>query len=99
MRRFQVSFVRSAVAVAIATARRLGRALFRYNNSPHYVEAVEDYATNMRVDPRAYYGYYCWQVLYARAGGTVILPVGYPKVKAVTVPASDADLRIGSAQR
>jgi hypothetical protein len=78
--------------VASGAPGDLARALYRYNNSRHYVDAVEDYASNMRGDPRAYYGYYWWQVLYARAGGTVILPVGYPQVKPVTVPAPGVSL-------
>ena len=53
-------------------------ALYRYNNSRSYVAAVEDYASRIRADSRSYYGYYYWQVIYARVGGAVILPVGYP---------------------
>jgi membrane-bound lytic murein transglycosylase B len=56
-------------------------ALYHYNNSPDYVAAVQDYAGRMRADPRAYEGYYTWQVLYARVGGLFILPVGYPRVR------------------
>jgi hypothetical protein len=60
-------------------------ALYHYNNSLDYVRAVQDYASRMRADVRAYYGYYYWQVLYARVGGTVILPVGYPKARPLPV--------------
>jgi membrane-bound lytic murein transglycosylase B len=60
-------------------------ALYHYNNSLGYVHAVQDYAARMIADPRAYYGYYSWRVLYTRVGGTVILPVGYPRVHAVPV--------------
>lgn len=64
------------------------QALYDYNNSGDYVRAVEDYASRMRSDARAYYGYYDWQVLYEQPGATVILPVGYPKARPqpVTVP-------------
>jgi membrane-bound lytic murein transglycosylase B len=58
-------------------------ALYHYNNSTRYVHAVEDYARRIRADPRAYYGYYYWQVLFPHAGGTVILPAGYPRVRPV----------------
>lgn len=59
-------------------------ALYHYNNSLDYVTAVQDYANRMRADPRAYVGYYNWQVIYARArGGAFILPVGYPTVRPV----------------
>jgi hypothetical protein len=40
----------------------------------------------MRAEARAYYGYYWWQVIYARRGGPVILPVGYPGVRPVALP-------------
>jgi hypothetical protein len=60
-------------------------ALYDYNQSPDYVAAVEDYADRMRADPRAYDGYYNWQVLYARVGGLFILPVGYPRVRPTPV--------------
>ena len=60
-------------------------ALYHYNNSRDYVRAVQDYASRMRAHVRAYYGYYYWQVLYARVGGTVILPVGYPKTRPLPV--------------
>jgi membrane-bound lytic murein transglycosylase B len=60
-------------------------ALYHYNPSGDYVAAVDDYARTMRADPRAYYGYYNWQVLFAYARGPVILPVGYPKVRPIAV--------------
>lgn len=56
-------------------------ALYRYNNSAEYVAAVQDYARRMRADPRAYAGYYNWQVIYARDDGYFMLPVGYPRVR------------------
>ena len=61
--------------------RDMAGAMYRYNNSGDYVRAVEDYARRMRTDARAYYGYYEWQVLYAKVGGAVILPVGYPRAR------------------
>jgi hypothetical protein len=59
----------------------MASALYHYNHSTDYVAAVQDYAGRMRTDPRAYDGYYNWQVLYARGGGVFILPVGYPQVR------------------
>lgn len=61
--------------------RDMATALHHYNESTDYVAAVQDYAGLMRADPRAYDGYYNWQVLYAKAGGLFILPVGYPRVR------------------
>jgi Transglycosylase SLT domain len=37
-------------------------ALYRYNPSPHYVEAILRYTRRIAADPRAFYGYYAWQV-------------------------------------
>jgi hypothetical protein len=70
--------------------RDMADALFHYNPSIDYVRAVSAYANHMRADPRAYYGYYWWQVIYAVRGHRVILPVGYPKVRPVpvTLPAA-----------
>ena len=46
------------------------RALFHYNRSPHYVEAVLRFARRIRRDERAFYAYYAWQV-YVRRDGRV----------------------------
>jgi soluble lytic murein transglycosylase-like protein len=60
-------------------------ALFHYNHSRGYVTAVRDYARHMQRDPRAYDGYYGWQVIYAYDHRTVLLPVGFPAVRPVPV--------------
>jgi hypothetical protein len=49
---------------------RLRAALLRYNPSPLYVNAVLAYAQRMRHDPRAFLGYYAWQVFVRVPGGT-----------------------------
>lgn len=72
--------------VAAGARSDMSGALYSYNPSTDYVRAVTDYAGQMRADPRAYYGYYWWQVIYARRGGPVILPVGYPGVRPVALP-------------
>lgn len=56
----------------------MSSALFRYNNSDRYVEAVESYAQLMLSDERAFLGYYGWQVYSATTAGTFLLPEGYP---------------------
>jgi hypothetical protein len=65
--------------------RDMADALYHYNPSLDYVRAVSAYANNMRADPRAYDGYYWWQVILAVRRRRLILPVGYPKVRAVPV--------------
>jgi soluble lytic murein transglycosylase-like protein len=49
------------------------RAIFRYNRDVRYVDAVRTYAEQMQADPRAFYGYYHWQVFF----GPHWLPEGY----------------------
>jgi membrane-bound lytic murein transglycosylase B len=61
-------------------------ALYHYNPSADYVAAVTDFANRMRADPRAFYGYYYQQVIYDKAGGPVLLPVGYPRSRPVPLP-------------
>jgi hypothetical protein len=66
----------------------MSRALFRYNNSDRYVEAVESYAQLMLSDERAFLGYYQWQVYSATTKGTFVLPEGYPSKAARRVTPS-----------
>jgi membrane-bound lytic murein transglycosylase B len=53
--------------------RRAWQALYRYNPSTLYVEAVLRYARQMTRDPRAYYAYYCWQVFQRTPRGDLRL--------------------------
>ena len=55
----------------------MDRALFAYNRSEAYVQAIRTYADLMRADPRLYRGYYSWQVFYRHVDGDRLLPVGY----------------------
>ncbi len=58
-------------------ATDIDSALFRYNNDERYVAAIKAYASVMAADPVAYDGYYHWQVFYASADGTFLLPEGW----------------------
>jgi hypothetical protein len=60
----------------------MSRALFRYNNSSHYVAALESYAQLMSSDERAFLGYHGWQVFSATTKGAFLLPDGYPDIPA-----------------
>ena len=55
----------------------MGNALYRYNPTPRYVNAVTAYAGQMRGNERVYLGYYHWQVYYRMVDGDRLLPVGY----------------------
>jgi hypothetical protein len=74
-------FAAARYLVANGAPADMATALYRYNNSRYYVAAIQDYVGRIRADPRAYDGYYNWQVLFARARGTFLLPVGYPHVR------------------
>jgi membrane-bound lytic murein transglycosylase B len=60
-------------------------ALYRYNNSSHYVRGVSLLAGVMKRQPRAYYGYYNWDVYYLTTRGDVRLPVGYHRDRPLPV--------------
>ena len=47
---------------ASGARRDYRKALYGYNRSPLYVDAVLRYANQMKRDVRAFYGYYAWQV-------------------------------------
>jgi hypothetical protein len=67
----------------------MDNALFRYNPTPLYVEAVKAYAEQIVADERAYRGYYHWQVYYWSTLGDVWLRVGYQATEARPVTADD----------
>jgi hypothetical protein len=81
-----------ATGDAILAAARLLRAngapadmagaLYAYNPSRRYVRAVSAYASQLRANPRAFLGYYHWQVVY----GDTLLPEGYPTRPATPAP-------------
>jgi hypothetical protein len=61
-------------------------ALFRYNNSDHYVQAVNDYAAVLAADPAAFTGYYRWEVYYNNTtAGDILLPIGYSETSPIPV--------------
>ena len=54
---------------ASGAPRRMWRALYAYNHSPLYVEAVLRYARRIRVDETAFYALYSWQVFIRTPSG------------------------------
>ena len=54
---------------ASGAPRNYRRALFAYNHSTAYVNAVMYYANRMRRDPRTFLAYYSWQVYVRTATG------------------------------
>ena len=64
----------------------IGSALYAYNPSWRYVDAVQRYARQLRADRSALPGYYYSPVIYRLARGWVLLPPGYginPAVQAI----------------
>jgi len=55
------------------------KALFAYNHSQAYVNALALYAEVMKADPAEYRGYHGWQVYYPTQDGPVLLAVGWIK--------------------
>jgi len=60
-------------------------AIFRYNNSNRYVQAVNDYAAVLTAHPAAFSGYHRWDVYYRSTSGDVLLPVGYVATAPISV--------------
>ncbi|MDQ2952395.1 MAG: lytic transglycosylase domain-containing protein [Chloroflexota bacterium] len=57
----------------------MSQALFAYNHSLGYVNALIAYATAMKLDQNAFRGYYGWQVYYPTLDGPIHMPVGWVK--------------------
>jgi membrane-bound lytic murein transglycosylase B len=60
----------------------MAAALYAYNPSRRYARAVSAYASQLHANPRAFLGYYHWQVFY----GDTLLPEGYPARPATPAP-------------
>ncbi len=69
---------------------RMADALYRYNPTPRYVNAVTAYAKQMEADERTFQAYYHWQVYYVTTLGDVWLAVGYDQAE--PRPVTPADL-------
>lgn len=52
-------------------------ALWAYNHSDLYVNAIEAYAGVMRAEPRTYEAYYHWRIYYRLVSGDVVLEEGW----------------------
>ena len=69
-------------------ARAIGPALYAYNHSSNYVDAVLRFAARLRASPGVLVSYYRHQILYRLGDGWAWLPPGYgssPSIHAVTV--------------
>jgi hypothetical protein len=57
----------------------MNKALYAYNHSQYYVNAIAGYAEVMKADPNAFRGYWGWQVYYTTVDGTSWLKIGWKK--------------------
>ena len=73
------SILAAARYLKAAGAPDMSKALFAYNHSEAYVNALTLYAEVMKADAAAYRGYHGWQVYYPTNDGPVFLPVGWVK--------------------
>jgi soluble lytic murein transglycosylase-like protein len=65
--------------VAAGAPGNMSKALYAYNHSQAYVNALIDYADVMKTDALAYRGYHGWQVYYPTTDGPILMPVGWVK--------------------
>lgn len=52
-------------------------ALYAYNPTIHYANAVKAVASVLLADPRSFLGYYRWDVYYPTSAGVLLLPRGF----------------------
>ncbi|MBA2283109.1 MAG: lytic transglycosylase domain-containing protein [Acidimicrobiia bacterium] len=69
------------------TLEGMNNALFRYNNDNRYVRGVLQYASVMAQDPRTYYGFHAWEIVFLSSAGDIVLPVGYESYESIPVAA------------
>ena len=78
-----INSYKDAIAAAARYLKRNGapgdmrNAVWNYNHSDLYVDAVLAYGDRMKADEAAFRSYYHWQVYYVTTAGDVWLPVGY----------------------
>lgn len=65
----------------------IDRALFGYNNSDRYVQAVRAYASVMERDALAYRGYHAFEVYFLSSAGLIRMPSGYEEPEPVDATA------------
>ncbi len=61
----------------------MSKALWGYNNSDYYVNAVSAYAEVLSADENAYFGYHGWEIFFLTTEGLVRLPIGYEQAEPV----------------
>lgn len=65
----------------------MDRAIWGYNNSDYYVNAVTAYANVLMADEQAYHGYHAWEIYFLSTEGLLRIPVGYEQL--APIPAAE----------
>ncbi len=65
----------------------MDKAIWGYNNSDFYVNAVKAYAEVLRADERAYFGYHGWGVYFLTTEGLIFIEEGYEQAE--EIPAAE----------
>tara|TARA_Y100001968_G_scaffold315573_1_gene342324 strand:+ start:1361 stop:2308 length:948 start_codon:yes stop_codon:yes gene_type:complete len=60
------------------------KALWGYNNSENYVNAVLTYASLIKQNPLAFLGLYYWEIHYQTIFGDIWLPIGYQQKNSIS---------------
>ena len=89
---------RDAIMAAARYLKSLGAeedirvALFSYNRSEPYVDAVLTYSSEMESDETAFYVYYFWRVVVATSGGDVAVGSRAGRQSSNTIPSQAASV-------
>ena len=69
----------------MGASRDLDKAIWHYNHSDDYIAAVRSFADVMGQDPKAYRGYWGWQVYYQTTHGDIWLDSSYSATERTSV--------------
>jgi hypothetical protein len=63
------------------------RAIWHYNHSNHYIDAIQAFASVMEDEPLTFRGYWGWQVYYRTVKGSIWLEPGYAESERIPIDA------------
>jgi len=63
----------------------MSKAIWGYNNSDYYVNAVTAYADVLRLNERAYFGYHGWGIYFLTTSGVIFIEEGYEQAEEIPV--------------
>lgn len=78
-------FAAGRYLAGMGAPKDLKKALWHYNQSQRYVDAVFIWHEIIAADPASFRGYHGWQVYYLTPRGSVWLPEGYSRTETIPV--------------